>query len=243
MKSAYFISDIHLGSHTGCSSGKRLELLLDFLVTIKADASHLFIVGDLFDFWFEYMTVVPRGHFELLFALRKLREQGVEIRMLRGNHDFWINSFFEEELGIPLNDDYLDIELDGKRFYISHGDGLAEDDKGYRLLKRILRSPFNIKLFRLIHPDLGHALATFSSKLSRDHGPGRDDREDYARFARTLFQKGYDCVVLGHTHAPALLHEGRHVYLNTGDWMTVFTYGKFSGGELTLEHWPHGDNR
>lgn len=238
MKSSYFISDIHLGSDTEYSSGTRLQTLLHFFSAIEHDAGQLFIVGDLFDFWFEYKTVMPKGYFDLLYGLKQLRDTGIGITLLRGNHDFWIADFFTDELGIPVYDNYLDVVLDGKRFYISHGDGLAKDDKGYRFLKKILRNPVNIRLFSLIHPDIGHALATFSSRLSRDHRPKLDDREDYKQFARELFTQGYDCVVLGHTHAPMLYEEKSHVYLNTGDWMNTFTFGKCTAGKLTLEHWP-----
>ncbi|MBN2416428.1 UDP-2,3-diacylglucosamine diphosphatase [bacterium] len=243
MKSSYFISDIHLGTDTEYASRTRLRLLLDFFAAIEKDAEHLFIVGDLFDFWFEYKSVMPKGHFDLLYALKKMRDAGTAITLLRGNHDFWIAGFFEDELGIPVHDDFLDIRLGGKRFYISHGDGLAKDDKGYRFLKKILRNPFNIRLFSLLHPDIGHALATFSSRLSRDYSPILDDREDYMQFAREMFGRDYDCVVLGHTHAPVLLREAHHVYLNTGDWMSRFTYGKFTDGRLTLEHWPLPEQR
>ncbi len=239
-KAAFFISDVHLGSNHKGGPDRRLPLLLDFLGMVEVSGSHLFMLGDLFDFWFEYKTVIPRLYFELLYELRHLTQKGIQVYLLKGNHDFWMDSFFPQSLGIPVYDDFIDITVQERRLYVSHGDGLARRDHGYRFLKNILRHPLNVTLYRLIHPDLGYALASFSSKLSRDYKPIKDDDEDYLEFARGRFPEGYDCVILGHTHRPLIEKVENGVYLNTGDWMSSFTYGKLFQGVLTLEHWPSG---
>jgi len=237
MKSTYFISDIHLGSDTDSVSKDRISRLLTFFQQVEKDGDYLFIVGDLFDFWFEYKTAIPNDHFDILYALKTLLNKGIKIILLRGNHDFWIGNFFTDTLQIPVYDDYIEITLQNKRCHISHGDGIAKNDKGYRFLKRILRHPLNIRLFSLLHPDFGHKLANFSSRMSREHRPDLDIRDDYLDHARLLFENNIDIVVFGHTHVPKIVQENNHVYLNTGDWINEFTYGKLTDGQMTLNKW------
>jgi UDP-2,3-diacylglucosamine hydrolase len=157
---------------------------------------------------------------------------------LTGNHDFWIDSFFQNELGVQVHTDPVDISLGGKRFWIAHGDGIMKKDRGYRLLKKILRHPLSIFLYRLLHPDLAFGLAGFCSKLSRDHHAFPDRDEDYIAHAESRFSEGYDCVVMAHTHQPMVMEKNGHLYVNIGDWMRYFTYSKLENGRLTLERWP-----
>lgn len=234
MKPVFFISDAHLGSRMNKKPDPRETRLLKWFETFGAKADEIFIVGDLFDFWFEYRSVIPERYFSVLCALKTLRERNIPIHFISGNHDFGIGRFFSENLGIHVHHDPLDIKLQGKRYYISHGDGLARKDRGYRILKRILRSPVNIALYRLFHPDLGIGMADFFSRLSRDHREIKDSNEEYRAFARNRFREGFDGVVMAHTHMPDELHENSCSYINTGDWMKHFTYGKLEGGRLTL---------
>jgi len=233
----FFISDAHLGSKKNKTEKQREEHLLDFLKYVEKKATDLFIVGDLFDFWFDYTSVIPRRYFSVLVALKQLTESGVKVEYLTGNHDFWVDSFFEEELNIRVHREPLDITIDGKRFFISHGDGLVKKDVGYRLLKKILRYPLNVKLYRLLHPDLGFAMADFFSRLSRNYREPKDKDSEYIQYARERFAEGFDDVILAHTHRAQELHEGNKTYINIGDWISSFTYGKFEKGRLSLEKW------
>lgn len=143
MAKVYFISDIHLGLGDKKSDREKEELLISFLDTIRSDAEKLFIVGDLFDYWFEYRMVIPKGYHRLLTKLSELVDQGVEISYLMGNHDFSHRRFFPDELGVRMFQDAISISLDSKKLFITHGDGLAEKDLGYRILKRVCRNPLN----------------------------------------------------------------------------------------------------
>ncbi len=236
MSPVYFISDAHLGSQCPHADAGRETQLLRFFESIE-DSSHLFILGDLFDVWFEYRNVLPKAHFGILFGLKKLSERNVRISFLPGNHDFWIQNFFSDCLGMEVHRDSVSLEIQGLRIFAGHGDGLASGDGSYRALKTILRNPFHIRLYRCIHPDIGIPLAAFFSKLSRKNPPKFDFEEDYLNFARMRFAEGFDGVILGHTHLPREYRENGHTYVNTGDWIQHFTYARLENGKLTLEHW------
>ncbi|MBN2030247.1 UDP-2,3-diacylglucosamine diphosphatase [bacterium] len=238
MKPTYFISDAHLGGKNHSAEEQQEKLLLDFLGYVGQQGETLFILGDLFDFWFEYRSVIPRRYFKVLFALKALIDQEVEIHYITGNHDFWMDTFFPEDLHIQIHDKPLDIQIEGKRFHIAHGDGLAKRDVKYRMFKKILRHPFHIRLYRILHPDLGFAFADFCSRLSRNHRKIEDRDAEYINYAKIRFQEGFDGVILGHTHSPQEYRESNKTYINTGDWMSHFTYGKLEKGRLSLEHWP-----
>ena len=228
----YFISDIHLTDE----KSERRQHLTEFLQHLRGKSSELFIVGDLFDFWFEYKYVIPRAHFDILCLLNEIVESGCPVHLLTGNHDFWVDSFFSDELNIQIHQEPVETNLNGKRIYISHGDGLARNDVGYRFLKKILQNPLNIKLFRLIHPDVGYGMAHFFSRLSRNHGKLKDD-SDYTQHARDKFNQGFDYVIMGHTHQPRRIEENGKIYVNTGDWINHYTYAQLENGDLILKHW------
>ncbi len=237
VRKIFFISDAHLGLTRDKTEKEREKHLLSFLKYVEKTATDLFIVGDLFDFWFEYHYVIPRKYFSVLVALKQLTENGVKVGYLTGNHDFWVDSFFEEELNIQVYRNPLDITINGKRLFISHGDGLVKKDTGYRILKKILRYPLNVKLYRLLHPDLGFGLANFFSNLSRNYRKPKDRDSEYIQYARERFAEGFDGVILAHTHRAQELHEDNKTYINIGDWISSFTYGKFEKGRLSLEKW------
>ena len=238
MSRIFFISDAHLGLEDEEKEIHRVDLLLKFFDHVSSCGHRLYIVGDLFDFWFEYRYVIPRRYFRIVCSLKELVEQGVRVEYITGNHDFWMEDFFEHELGIPVHHQPLNMEYGGKRFYVAHGDGLAKSDVGYRFLKKILRNRFNIHLYRLLHPDTGFRLALFFSHLSRNHREVTNRDEEYTEYARARFAEGFDSVVLAHTHRPYEVHENGHTYVNIGDWMHHYSYGRLEEGRLSLEYWP-----
>jgi len=234
----FFISDFHLGAERPEKEAEKERKLASFLAHLDPKRDWLILLGDLFEFWFEYRTVIPREHLRIIQQLIALRERGLPILYLAGNHDFWLGRFFTQDLGIPLIPDALELELGGRKFFIAHGDALGRGDWGYKVMKKIFRNPVNIFLYRLIHPDLGIPFAKAIASLSRSKGVKPDT--PYREYALKKLTEGYDCVVFGHTHKPIFLPVGDKTYLNTGDWLTNFTYGKWEEGKLSLENWDKG---
>ncbi len=232
----YFISDLHLGLGSTESYKCREKLLLRFIDKIRPNCDKLFIVGDLFDYWFEYKTVIPRPFFRTLTALDGLKNQGAEIIYLMGNHDFGHKDFFETELSIPIIPDDYECELSGKKFYISHGDGKSNNDLGYRVLKRILRNPAAKKLYSWIHPDVGISIASGSSHKSRKYTEDKDygEIDGMKQFAEMKISEGYDFVVMGHRHKAEFTELGGGVYINLGTWLKEPYYGIFDGSRFEL---------
>jgi len=238
MKKTYFISDIHLGEQPANLEKTRVNQFIRFLQKLEIDADRIFFVGDLFDFWFEYKYVIPKKHFTVIRQLARMREKGISIWYLAGNHDFWLGSFFERELGIHTVNDEWTGELDGKRFYLYHGDGVAKKDHGYRLLKKILRNRISIRIFRWLHPDWGIPLARFVSGSSRQYTNRvkLNDQNDYIAFARQRFKDGFDYVIMGHRHKPFELEEKGKKYINLGDWLEHYSYAVFDGRLLQIRY-------
>lgn len=217
----YFLSDVHLGFGRPEADRERERLLLRLLDRMANDAAHLFIVGDLFDYWFDYKTVVPRRHVRTLAALHDLREAGVPMTYLMGNHDFGHYTYFEEELGLQVISGDVDVQLGEKRFYISHGDGKAHNDVGYLILRSVLRNSAAQWIYRVLHPDLGIGLASGTSEGSREY----TDKKEYGAtdgirdFAAERLAEGYDVVVMGHRHVAVEEQIGRGLYVNLGHWL------------------------
>jgi UDP-2,3-diacylglucosamine hydrolase len=235
----YFLSDAHLGEHGVSLERQKEKRLLAFFRHIAEDAGHLYVIGDLFDFWFEYKHAVPSAHHRVLHGLARLIQEGTHVVYVAGNHDFWLGNFFTREIGMEISPGPLSVEHQGLKLFLAHGDGLAKCDRGYRLLKRILRHPLNIRLYRLIHPDIGIPLARLASASSRAYTDQKalELVTEYEQAAQDLLSQGFDAVILGHSHYPSLRRFGEKIYLNTGDWITHFTYGRLQGGELTLHRW------
>jgi UDP-2,3-diacylglucosamine hydrolase len=212
--------------------------LIRFLDFIQRDADQIFIVGDLFDYWFEYKTVVPKKYFRLFSKLAEMTERHIRIFFIVGNHDFWVNDYFRDELGLEVHLDPIETEIYGKRFLIHHGDGLLKDDMGYKILKKILRNKLNIFLFSLIHPDITGRIARWSSHTSRRYTSGRTyESADMVKFAGEKMKEGFDFVVMGHNHVPSHQTIGHGVYVNLGDWIFQNTYAIFDGKKLELKKW------
>lgn len=234
MVKRYIIADAHMGAESPVREELKRRQLFTFFKQVQKEGAHLIICGDLVDFWFEYRSVIPRQHFHLLSALADLLDAGIRVDYLAGNHDFWLDSFLRHELGIAVHDDELELEHRDRRLFLLHGDGLLKTDHFYRLLKRILRNPRHIFLYKWLHPDLGIPLAHFFSRWSRDSAlrnekPYTDT--DYRAFARQKIESGIDMVVLGHTHIAARQKMGSGWYLNPGAWMQTFSYLVIDGDQ------------
>jgi UDP-2,3-diacylglucosamine hydrolase len=234
----YFFSDAHLGIGSSEEDRQKELRLIRFLNFIQKDAAQIYIVGDLFDYWFEYKTVVPKRYFRLFAKLAELTEQNIRLFFIVGNHDFWVKNYFHDELGMEVHYHPVDTTLGGKRFLIHHGDGLLKDDLGYKILKKILRSKTNIFLFSLIHPDIAGWLARRSSQSSRQYTSNRKyESSGMVEFATRMIQEGFDFVVMGHNHVPSCQKIGAGVYVNLGDWIMENTYAVFDGKQLELKKW------
>jgi UDP-2,3-diacylglucosamine hydrolase len=240
-RSTVIISDAHLGA----APAQNEAALLQFLAEIPAISSDLLINGDLFDFWFEYGTVVLSRHYQVLRVLSDLVEAGVRIRLLGGNHDSWGGRFLEDEVGIELIEGPVRIQVGSQSAYVAHGDGLGGGDWGYRALKSVIRSRPARAAFRQIHPDWSARLIRAVSRTESRHGrpddPSSDKRSTRLRELATRILTSdptLDLVVFGHCHQPELLEvaPGRH-YLNAGDWLHHCTWAEVTGNDVRLNQW------
>jgi len=241
-EAVFFFSDAHLGAESKEREASRESRLHAFLDSVAERATALYVVGDLFDFWFEYRSAIPSRHFHTLCALGRIRRAGIPIVYLGGNHDFWIGRFLRDELGIEVREGALELEIQGRRLWVHHGDGLIGGDLGYKVLKRVLRNPACIGLYRLLHPDLGIPLAGWVSGRSRH---SRDARTlDGPRLVREIaaprFAEGHDAVIIGHFHHVYEHREAGRDFVVLGDWIRHFSYAVLEGGVLKLERWTDG---
>lgn len=244
-KKIYFLSDFHLGAPDYSSSLVREKKIVAFLESIRKDASEIFIVGDIFDFWYEYTKVVPKGYVRLLGKLAELTDAGIAIHVFVGNHDMWMSGYFEKELNIPVYHRPKTFEWNEKLFFIGHGDGLGPADHGYKFIKKIFRNPLCQWLFGQLHPTWGIGLANYFSRKSREK-TGTSD-EHYLGEAKewliiyckeVLAKQHYDYFIFGHRHLPIDCHlPGNSRYVNLGDWIRTFTYAVFDGMDVQLQKW------
>ncbi|MFI5371631.1 MAG: UDP-2,3-diacylglucosamine diphosphatase, partial [Candidatus Eisenbacteria bacterium] len=233
----YFIADAHLGAEPEEREAPRRRRLHEFLTSLRGRASALYIVGDLFDFWFEWRTALPRRHFETLAVLREVRRAGIEVHYLNGNHDFWLGPFLSRELGLVTHDGAVTLETQGHRIWMHHGDGLVGGDLGYRVLKRVVRSRAAVGLYRVLHPDLGWGLAHRVSRWSRHSREDRPPDTDrlWREIAEPRFADGFDTVMVGHFHQVVERRDGPHTLFVLGDWIDFFTAVRLENGVFTLE--------
>jgi UDP-2,3-diacylglucosamine hydrolase len=234
----YFFSDLHLGAADKAGEEIKFGKFNLLLEKIKIDGERIFILGDLFDFWFEYKHAIPKEHLNIIFQLASLVKEGRTVHYITGNHDFWLGDFLSREAGIVIHRDYFETTENGKKIFMIHGDGLSPSDWGYRILKKILRNRVNIWLYRKIPPDWGIPLAKYVSSSSRGYTAGREPKfvRDYEVYAGKKLAEGYDYVIIGHLHIPVLKEMTGGIYLNTGDFIDHFSYGKIDNGKLTLEY-------
>lgn len=238
-KTYLFISDIHLGLQDKITEREKERLLVKFLVYAQENCSELFIAGDLFDYWFEYKRVYQKGFFRTLTALQDLTNSGVKVHYFIGNHDFLHRDFFTAEIGVELHEDGIEKILNGKRFFIAHGDGLVKNDMGYNILKSVLRNKVLQKLYSLIHPDLGVSLASRTSKSSREYTSQKDYGEIDGLFeaAKNKIDLGFDFVLFGHLHKRIFEKYKEGFYVNLGSWLSAPCYGIFSDNKFEIVDW------
>ncbi|MEO6187229.1 MAG: UDP-2,3-diacylglucosamine diphosphatase [Ginsengibacter sp.] len=244
-KKIYFLSDFHLGAPDHVSSLVREKRIVNFLEQIRNDAAFIFVMGDMFDFWYEYKTVVPKGFVRILGKLAELSDSGIAIKFFVGNHDMWMDGYFEKELGIEVFHDPEKFEFNNKKFFIGHGDGLGPNDHRYKFIKKVFRNRFSQWLFGILHPGAGIGLANYMSRKSRaatgktdEHFLG-EDREWLVIFAKEILAKEYfDYFVFGHRHLPldVQLEKGSR-YINLGDWIKYNSYAEFDGTNLSLKYY------
>jgi UDP-2,3-diacylglucosamine hydrolase len=243
-KKIYFASDQHFGAPTPELSFPREQKFVAWLDQIKPDAGAVFLLGDLFDFWFEYKTVVPKGFIRVLGKLAELRDSGIPIYFFVGNHDLWMNDYFEKELNIPVYHDNKEFTFNNKTFLIGHGDGKGPGDKGYKRMKKVFTAPFSKWLYRWLHPDIGMQLAQYLSVKNKMISGVEDvtflgeDKEWLILYAkRKLETKHYNYLIFGHRHLPMKLSIGKDSeYVNLGDWIHYFTYGVFDGDTFEIKN-------
>lgn len=241
----YFASDQHLGAPTPEKSFPREQKFVAWLEEVRKDADAIFLLGDLFDFWFEYKTVVPKGFVRVLGKLAEIRDSGIPIYFFTGNHDLWMHDYFESELNIPVYHRPKEFNFNNKAFLIGHGDGLGPGDKGYKRMKKVFTNPVSKWLFRWLHPDLGVKLAQYLSvknKLISGEADVKflgEENEWLVQYSkRKLETKHYDYFIFGHRHLPLDIKVGENSrYINLGDWIGYFTYGVFNGEKFELKEY------
>ena len=242
-KRIYFCSDNHLGSPNRNLSLEREKIFITWLDQIKADAQAIFFLGDLFDFWFEYKKVVPKGFTRLFGKLAELSDSGIDLFFFVGNHDCWIGNYFEDELGINVFHKKVDLNIDNYNILIGHGDGLGPGDNKYKFLKLLFRNPILKKLFSFIHPDLGISLGSFLSQKNKILSGNEkvfesEDKEMLFSYCKDVLKtKYYHFFIFGHRHIPLELDLGNNSkYFNTGDWITHFSYLVYDGNSFNLNY-------
>lgn len=236
----YFASDLHLGVPDESSSRERERRFIRWLDDIKKDADEIFIIGDVFDFWHEYQTVVPKGYIRVQGKIAEICDAGIPVHLFTGNHDLWMFGYFEKELGVKVYREPVRREFNGKKFLIGHGDGLGPGDRGYKFIKRVFANPLCQFLFRWLHPDMGTKIATYFSYKSRfgingdkkelEHFKG-EEGEWLIQYARAVLKHEHvDYFIFGHRHLPLdiKLNENSR-YINTGDWLDYNSYAVFDG--------------
>lgn len=242
-KKIYFVSDAHLGIPDKISSKQREKKLVRWLDMIKTDASEIYLLGDIFDFWFEYKYVVPRGYVRLLGKLAEIIDSGITVHYFTGNHDMWMHDYLSEEIGIEIHKEPVSKVYNNLRFYIAHGDGLGKGDLGYKFLKKIFGNHLCQWLFARLHPNFAIWLANISSKISRKTHEEKekiymgDKKERLLIYAKELSKKeNYNFFIFGHRHLPIDIKINNNCrYINTGDWIKNFSYIEFDGQILELK--------
>jgi len=249
MKKTYFISDAHLGSLATQDPREQEKHLCRFLDEIKPQAESLYMLGDIFDFWFEYRNAVPKGFTRLLGKLSELTDAGIAVHFFTGNHDIWCKDYLTRECGVVMHYGPEVIEIEGKTFFLAHGDGLGDDSKSFKLLRSIFHNPCCQWLFRWLHPDLGLPFGLNWAKNSRiKHMQGGteadppymgENHEPLVLFAKQYIKEKpeTDYLIFGHRHIELdLMLTRQNRLLILGDWITQFTYAEFSNGELILKN-------
>lgn len=244
-KKIYFLSDFHLGAPDHAISLTREKRIVKFLDDIKSDAAQIFILGDLFDFWYEYKKVVPKGFVRILGKLAEIADRGIVVKFFVGNHDMWMSGYFEHELGVEVFHEPAAFEFNGKQFFIGHGDGLGPGDHRYKFIKKVFRNKFSQWLFGILHPGAGIGLANYMSRKSRaatgmtDETFLGEDKEWLIIFSKEMLKKKhFDYFIFGHRHLPLEFKlKDNSYYVNLGDWIKYNSYAVFDGDRTTLKYY------
>ncbi len=250
IKKIYFASDFHLGIDAFMPSKEREILIVEWLTEIEENAEEIYLLGDIFDYWFDYKEAVPKGYTLLLGKLKYLRLKGIPIYFFTGNHDMWMFDYFEKELEIPTYRSSLIKDLKGKKFYLAHGDGLGEIKLRDKLMKKTFANPILQWLFARIHPNTGLSIMRYFSRLSRaSHGEYENnfdhDNEFLLHYSEVQLKHNHDIdyFIFGHRHIPIILmmSNSKTKFINLGDWISHFSYGVFDGNNFSLEYYKRPD--
>lgn len=244
----YFASDFHLGIPDSKSSLVREKKLVNWLDAVSPDATEIFLMGDIFDFWFEYKFVVPKGYVRLLGKIAEITDNGTPVHLFRGNHDVWAFNYLYDELKVQLHRKPVIREVEGKKLFLAHGDGLGPGDNGYKFLKKVFEFKPNQFLFRWLHPDLGSRMGLYFSKKSRLANLAKEGKsenksihheERLIHFAESEAAENpeLDFFIFGHRHIPMIrkVSDTAEVVI-LGDWLTHFSYGVFEDGKMRIEY-------
>jgi UDP-2,3-diacylglucosamine hydrolase len=250
VKKVLFLSDFHLGVPDCKTSRYRENKICQLLEFYAEEVNDIYFVGDVFDFWFEYKTVVPKGFYRFFGKLASLAEKGIQLHFFKGNHDMWMKDLFTTEFNAKIYSNPIQLKLGGKNIYIGHGDGLGPGDLKYKFLKLFFASPICKFIFKWIHPDLGIGLANYFSYQSRYGQPQEpeiylgNDKEWLYNFCQTkLKTESMDYFIFGHRHLPIYtpIDNSSATYINLGDWLQFDTYAIFDGNEVSL--YQHGTEK
>ncbi|GHS97838.1 UDP-2,3-diacylglucosamine hydrolase [Bacteroidia bacterium] len=242
----YFVSDMHFGSTVFEHPKVTEKRFVRWLDTIREEAKVLYLLGDIFDFWFEYKKVVPRGFTRFLGKIAEMHDQGTEIHFFTGNHDIWMFDYFQEEVGAIVHTKPLTVAIDGKNFYLAHGDGLGDDSHSFKLIRSIFHNRFCQVLFAGIPSRWGIGFAHSWSKQSRQKGLASpapyfgEDKEHLVLYAKAYIKEhpDIDYLIFGHRHILLdLMLNRKSRMMIIGDWMQYFSYAVFDGKELNLEQY------
>jgi len=243
----YFASDFHLGIDGAVDSKSRETQIIAWLNSVEADMSELYLVGDVFDYWYEYRNAVPKGYVRLLGKLAALSDQGVKIHLFTGNHDLWIKDYLKEEIGLEIYHHPVEREINGLKFLIGHGDGLGPGDHGYKFMKKIFSNTLCQWLFSRLHPNLGLGMMKFFSRTSRAKYPESTDflgaeKEWLIQYCEQLIEKkDIDFFVFGHRHLAMdyLLSNKKSRYLNLGEWLHKKSYAVLDDHSFSLKFYDN----
>jgi len=244
-KKIYFASDFHLGAPTLEKSLEREKLIVKWLDEIKMDAQEIYLMGDMFDFWFEYKHTVPKGFVRLLGKIAEITDSGIPVYFFIGNHDVWMFDYFPKEIGVTIVRNPIEKTFNGKTFYLGHGDGLGPDDMGYKFVKKIFHNKICQWMFARIHPNAGVGIANFWSRKSRASNSKGDEKflgeenEWLVIYSKEVLQKKhFDYFIFGHRHLPLEINlSNNSKYINLGEWVNYNSYAVFDGNKLELMYY------
>lgn len=243
-KKIYFASDFHLGVPTHEKSLEREKRIVAWLDEIKKDAQEIYIMGDVFDFWFEYKHSVPKGFVRLLGKIAEITDSGIPVHFFTGNHDMWMWDYLPQEIGVTVYREPIEKVYNGKSFMLGHGDGLGPGDKGYKFIKKVFSNKFCQWLFARIHPNFGIGMANYWSRKSRLSNSGTDEKfygnenEWLVVYCNEVLQKKhFDYFIFGHRHLPLDIPlNDKSRYINLGEWVNYNSYAVFDGVQLELKY-------